>query len=210
MPLVEKIQSKAGVIGIWRLSETTDELLPQVTLNSAEQDKLSQLKLAQRQKEFLASRILLNKLSGKELSISYTSAGKPFLKDSDYNISISHSANFASVFLSKQKIGIDIEQHTRNVDQVSKRFLHEDEASFIQTLEDQQFARILFWSAKEAIFKCSDSQGIQFNKQILIDPFPIKTKKQFSAKLSLPLKIVKYQLYYHTIENNVLVYCVEE
>lgn len=209
MPFFENITTPNGIIPIWKLSDTLDELSTFCTLNTSDKIKYDQLHSERRKKEFLASRILIQQLIPTE-ELLYNQAGKPFINNSSKHISISHSADFATVIVSNKPVGIDIEQATRNIDRVATRFLHPDEQHFIAQQKNQQFAKILFWAAKEAIFKCSEFQGIQFNEQIFIDPFLIEKSNKFSGSLLTSLKKVNYNLYYYSIENNVMVYCVEQ
>ncbi|MCY1722529.1 4'-phosphopantetheinyl transferase superfamily protein [Prolixibacteraceae bacterium Z1-6] len=210
MPFVKEINTPEGKIAIWNLNDSTKELGSYCSLSNSDQEKLNNITSERRKKEFLASRILVKKLTGSNQQIIYNKSGKPFLKDREKHISISHSANFAVVFISERKIGIDIEQTDRNIDRIAARFLHHKEKDFISMLENQQFAKILFWAAKEAIFKCADSVGIQFNKQIRIADFDIERSRKFNGTLMNSTKNIQYELHYLIIENNVMVYCVEQ
>lgn len=210
MPFKETINTPFGTIGIWELTDSSEELSRLCTLSNADQQKFDSFIAERRKKEFLASRILTEQLLGKNQEIIYTNSGKPSLKNSNSNISISHSSDFACVFISDKNIGIDVEQTTRIIDKVAKRFLHPKEQEFISMLEQQQEAKILFWAAKEAIFKCTDNQGIEFNEQIFIEPFELNTEGVCRGFLKLVEKKVNFKLHYFFFKNNVLVYCVEE
>ncbi|MFV0592999.1 MAG: 4'-phosphopantetheinyl transferase family protein [Draconibacterium sp.] len=210
MPFVQKIENTDGKIGIWQLDETPEQLLPLLTLSEVEKNQYTQLRTEKRQKEFLATRILLSALENRKPEINYTATGKPFLSGEKQNISISHSADYAVIFLSEKKVGIDIEQCSRNIDRVADRFLNENEKALIAKLDNAQFAKVLFWAAKEAVFKCTDTQGISFSEQILIDTFIPGREGSFTAHLIQAGHKNKYQLQYFTFENNILVYCVEK
>lgn len=210
MPFEKIITTPVGRIGIWSLTDSSDELATQCTLSEIDKIKFDNFIAERRKKEFLASRILLQKLTTENAEIEYNKAGKPHLKDNTYNISISHSSDFACVFISAKNIGIDVEQTTRNIDRVASRFLHINEQEFIADLEKQQEAKLLFWAAKEAIFKCVDDQGIEFNKQIFIHPFQLNTEGTCQGSLQLMQKKVNFKLHYFFLKNNVVVYCVEK
>lgn len=210
MPSEKIINTPTGVIGIWDLNDSLKKLIDQCQLSEHEQQRFSKLIIDRRRKEFLATRILLEKLLGKNQEIIYNDSGKPFLKGTSKNISISHSTDFATIFISENNIGIDVEQTTRNIDKVASRFLHPDEQKFIEGLENQQLAKILFWSAKEAIFKCSKTQGILFSKQIHIPPFQLKTEGDFEGSLQINDIKSYFNLHYVFFKNNVMVYCVEQ
>ena len=211
MPFVRKIENADGKIGIWKLTETPEQLLRLRSLSENEETQYQRIKAESRKKEFLATRILLLALEKETTEIHYTPSGKPFLPGEEHEISISHSADYAVVFLSPKKIGVDIENCDRKIDRVAHRFLSEKEKALIGKLDNQQFARVLLWAAKEAIFKCSLAEGIQFNEQILIDTFiPGHREGGFTAQLLLPDQTTRYRMQYFIIENNVLVYCVEQ
>ena len=207
MPIIEKTVTEAGVLGIWKLSEPVTDLVSLFQFSSKESEEFSKIKVDRRKTEYLATRLLLQELLNKKPEIQYHESGKPVLKNIQKNVSISHSSDFVVILLSENKIGIDVEDTQRNIEKVANRFLHEDELKHIQKSENPQSATILYWSAKEAIFKCTDKHGVQFNEQIFIQPFEIKKEGNFTGILN---KNIHYKLWYFFLENNVIVYCVED
>lgn len=210
MPYFKKIESEIGTIVLWKFQESSTELIKKCRLSEDEIKRLETISFEPRRQEFLATRILLQQLLGENKKISYTPAGKPYLNTGDNTISISHSKDFACVFVSEKEIGIDIERTDRKIEKISKRFLHPNEIDFIAAQAEQQFAMTLFWAAKEAIFKCSPTQGIQFNEQIFIHRFDMENTNLFNGHLLISAKKVHYTLQFYTFENNVLVSCVED
>lgn len=210
MPLIEKIKSESGTIGIWELQESADDLLKNCQLHPADSERLNAFRSEKRCREFLASRLILQNLFPGYPQIVYTeTVGKPVLKESELHISITHSANLAAVYISEKKVGIDVEQLDRNIDKVVQRFVAPQEIDFIEKGSHPQLAKIMLWAAKEAIYKCSGLPGILFNKQILIENFDYRAQNHFSGKLLYQGITTKYRLNYHIVKNNVLVYCVE-
>ncbi|QIA08961.1 4'-phosphopantetheinyl transferase family protein [Draconibacterium halophilum] len=210
MPLTQKITIQNGTIGVWNLKETADDLLKICKLNPSDTGRLESFKAEKRRKEFLASRLLLQTLLPQCPEIIYQEkSGKPSLNNSNLNISITHSANLAAIILSEKSIGIDIEQLDRNIDKVVTRFANPSEISFIEKSNDPQLLKILLWSAKEAIFKCSGIQGVQFNEHINIASFDYSAQPHFNGSLSHATGKFYYDLFFRIIENNVLVYCVQ-
>lgn len=210
MPFEKILNVESGTIGIWKLAESSEELIKLCKLSNSDKKKFDGFIAERRRKEFLASRILIERLLGENQHINYDNSGKPALENTTKNISISHSADFACVFISDRNIGIDIEQTTRIIDKVATRFLHIKEQEFISSIENQQEAKLLFWGAKEAIFKCAKNQGIEFNEQIFINPFQLKNEGICTGTLQQFEKIINFKLHYFFFENNVMVYCVEE
>lgn len=209
MPIVKKIKTEVGILGIWKLSESADDLGSLFQFSNQEKKEFKKFKAKRRKTEYLAVRLLLQDLLNKKQEIQYHKSGKPELKDIQKNVSISHSSDFVVVFISENRIGIDVENTQRNIEKVAVRFLHEEEFRQIQNLENPQTATILYWSAKEAIFKCAEEKGVQFNKQIFIPTFEIKSEGQFTGTLTTNSTTTNYKLWYLFYENNVIAYCVE-
>ncbi len=154
--------------------------------------------------------MLLERILGSKQNITYDKTGKPSLKNQKLYVSISHCSTLVTVIVSKQNIGIDAENTERNIDKVALRFLHKNELNFIEKNNDSQKLKIIYWSAKEAIFKCAKEQGIQFNVQIFIEPLKMNKK---GGKIGGTLKTAtsqrKYNLWYFFYKNIVVVYGVE-
>ncbi|MCF6332413.1 MAG: 4'-phosphopantetheinyl transferase superfamily protein [Draconibacterium sp.] len=209
MPFVKKINNDIGTLGIWKLSETASNLVSKFNFSTKEKGEFTKIKVDRRKTEYLATRLLLQNLLKEKAEIKYLGSGKPILKEIQKNISISHSSDFVVVLLSNNQIGIDVENTNRNIKKIANRFLSEAELKHTQKLENWQPATVLYWSAKEAIFKCTEQQGIQFNKQIFIPSFEIINQGLFTATLTCNNTITNYKLWYYFYENNVIVYCVE-
>ena len=210
MPFLKKIKIPDGTIGIWKLSENSSELLPGVKLTKPEQSFFNTVKNEKRKKEYLAVRTLLKKLAGADFKITYEKNGRPQLLNYPVNISISHSSDLAVIFLSEKNIGIDVENIHRKIAPLSKRFLLQNEMEHIEKLANKQLTQIIYWSAKEAIFKCTPEQNIHFNRQINIKPFVLKEEGNFNGELTTGNHaIYSFELGYFLLENNVVVSCVE-
>ena len=209
MPIVEKINTEVGVLGIWKLTDPVSDLISKFNFSENEKDEFCKIRIDKRKTEFLATRLLLQNLLNEKPEIQYLDSGKPILKNVQKNVSISHSANFVVVLLSDHKIGVDVENTLRNIEKIANRFLHEQELAQLESLKNSQAGKILYWSAKEAIFKCTEKQNIQFNQQIFIPAFEIKNKGHFTGTLTSNNTKTNYNLWYFFYENNVIVYCVE-
>lgn len=209
MPFLKKIATSAGLIGIWKLTEDSFKLSTKIDLFEEDRIRFESFKIEKRRKEFLATRILLNILTEQKSQICYANSGRPMLEKSSKKISISHSADLAVVLLSEKEAGIDVENTDRKIERITKRFLSNAEIQQIEKSDTPQVLRIIYWSAKEAIFKCTNEEKIQFNKQIEILPFELKKEGHFQGKLKTTSKTFEFTLGYFFVENNVIVYCVE-
>ena len=92
MGIIEKIEENNCTIAIWDVCESLDELK-----NLSEQYDLSRLKREKRKKEFLASRLLLEKIH-PNTSIIYNKYGATTLSDGNF-VSISHSKNLVVIIV---------------------------------------------------------------------------------------------------------------
>ena len=89
--------------------------------------------------------------TGHKIKFVFGSYGKPYLKDSDFQFSLTHTEGaIAAAFAEGEEIGLDIERKDRRVsDNLCKRVLSEEE-SFHMTCNND-FLR--FWVQKEAFLK---------------------------------------------------------
>ena len=152
----------------------------------------------------------MNSLLNKKPEIIHDDSGRGTLKNSGFNLSISHSKELAVVFLSKRKIGIDVENVERKIEKIAQRFLHKSEMDFVKSSANPQKAMVLLWCAKEAIFKCSEKQGIDFGREILVSPFSVDGTGVFKGKKIQSNRNIFYQLQHFNYKNNVVVFCVED
>lgn len=209
MPFSKKIETPEGVIGIWELAaDNSSELEAGFQFSDSEKVTFESLKIEKRKKEFLAVRLLLKEILGQKAKIIYDESGKPKIKNSKLNISISHSTQLAVVFLSEKNIGIDAENITRNIKTVVDRFLSEKEKVQTSNAPDTQTAQIIYWSAKEAIFKCTRETNILFNSEILIQP--AAKPGDLHGHVFKNKRTEHFYLRYFFHQNNVVVYCVEQ
>ena len=167
--LVKIQKTDTSVLAVWKVTESRDELLSELERTYfLERDVLS-LSTESRQIERLAVRVLLKKILGKEVSIEYEKSDKPYLTDASYNISISHTKDYVAVFLDEEKhVGIDIEKISEKVKRIKSRFIsdreHIDAANELVHL-------LLHWSAKEAMFKVLNEEGVNLKEHLQIGVF---------------------------------------
>ncbi len=203
MPLLKTIPIESGLIGIWKFTEPTADLLPAFSTEELADPTFLRYTHEKRKVEWLTTRVLIRQLIGPNFTISYQESGKPILKHNKFRyISISHSRDFAAVILHENvSVGIDIESTTRDFIRVENRFLSDEER--VRTNRDP-LLQCLFWCAKEAIFKLIDDQGVDFKKQIRLSFNSVSN--QFSGKFISEEKETDYQLYHEFFAENCLVW----
>lgn len=198
-----------GMLGIWELTESCGSLHEQFRFSEKEKSQYEKIINEKRKCEFLAIRLLLQEMMHNKTEISYNNAGKPFL-DEKLHLSISHSSDLVAVLLSKQPAGIDVENLGRNIERVAARFLSIQETIHLQNINNAGRARVLYWCAKEALFKCTPMSDIDFKNHISIDPFfPVTDSGKFGGRLIKNNHLANFIFHYQIFKNNAVVYCLE-
>jgi 4'-phosphopantetheinyl transferase len=152
----------------WHLTETYNELLEQSECDGFDNERLAEISNESKRREWLAVRIMLTNALGFWPRIRHLETGKPYLLNSPMHISISHTKEMTCALLSSSEtLGIDVEHSNRNIDGILKRFLNrtEQQKAMQASIEKE---KMVYWCAKEAIFKAVNETGIDFSKQIEI------------------------------------------
>jgi phosphopantetheinyl transferase len=109
--------------------------------------------------------------------------GKPYLVNLPYHISLSHSFDYAAVMISKEPVGIDIEQVKEKVERIAHKFMRPEELGFLN--EKQKINQLyVCWCAKEAVYKCHGQKEISFVNNIWLDPFEFEGHGAVKANLN--------------------------
>ena len=190
MGVIRKIEENNWTIAIWNTCESLDELV-----QLSEKHDLSRIKSEKRKKEFLASRLLLEKIH-PNASLVYNKYGAPTLSDGNF-VSISHSKNLVAIIVSDKKVGLDIEQISEKTLNLSSKFVEKDK---YQKLTSEKAT--LIWCCKEAIFKWHQKGGVDFKKDIYLTPFELSEKGEIAANY----RNESLKLNYQKINNHYLVY----
>ena len=199
MPLYRSFKlEKNKSLYIWEIKESLMDLEKEVTLSLNDEEKLLSIKSAQRKKEFLACRTLLNFTKIQNTEIKYNKDGAPELDNGKY-ISITHCKNFAGIAIGNNKIGFDLEIYREKIFAIAPKFLNETE-KFIYEFNSVIKGLTLIWTAKEAIYKAVSAKGISFKNNIIISPFKNEQKKGF-AKVYLNQKEMQFSVNF-IIEKN--------
>lgn len=210
--LLKKQLDEELVLGIWEMQENLDEI--RNILEISEQTEQSDYKEAlmqadefgsdKRRLEWLSTRALVNSLMAEKTIIYYNEFGKPFLKDSEKVISISHSNDLIAVIIGKhKKVGIDVEKMSNKIGKVAYKFLHTIELQNIDT--ENIFQLYLHWSAKEALFKVYGKKDLYFNKNLIVDQFKFTNPGILSGLIMKDEMKESFVLNYFTIKEDYLV-----
>lgn len=144
-------------------------------------------------------------MSDESIELAYTETNKPFLKNRNEHISISHSHAKLAIIVNKQEsTGIDIELIRDKVKSVQDKFLNEQEIAFAGNDIEKL---ITLWAAKETLYKIYGLREIEFKQHLFIEPFHSNT---IAGKIALNDFTKKYELVKEKIEDYILVYSLNE
>lgn len=206
MPVfLRKDEENGGIVAVWHISESVEELTSALNLREVDLQKVNSFRLDIRKQEFLATRCLIKEILAIEPEIDYLDTGRPVLKNSTYKLSISHTQNYAAISLSKNKqVGIDIEYPSHRVSKVFKRFISDEEHSFIPADKEVEYFTLI-WCLKESMYKLFDEKSIIFNLHLKCMPFKLANEGELDALFCMN-KEVKLKYKYLTTNKFYLVY----
>jgi 4'-phosphopantetheinyl transferase len=208
MPLLEKCVNQNYIMAVWSLQESVEDLNRLILLNDEDSGNLEKITSQSRKREFLTVRILLSGLLGFYPEIGHDQQKRPFLSNSGYKVSISHSRSLVTVILSNKKVGIDTEEKNRNVSAIAKRFLSEDEFYWTSAADDPNEVQILCWSIKESVFKMMGIENVDFRTMIEIDPVKPESQGMASVVFRMGGLCEKIAVHYFLEGNNVVTWCM--
>ena len=196
-------------IAVWHVTETIGELYALLPDDeTVRQEAERQFKSPARILEWVAVRVLLCHMLGRQVPILYHDNGAPYLPDyEELDISISHTKGFVAVALAEQgQIGIDIEQvpdagsGQAKVERVRGKFIRDDEQA------DTLTALLLHWSAKETAFKILHRERVDFRKHLRVLPFEEHSEGCFTLCESRTDEEHRMTMHYKIFPHFVLTY----
>lgn len=170
MPIIKReLILPEGELAVWRVDESLSFLADDFDFDSHEVIRYAKMS-DKRKREWLSSRVLIHELSKrtKRTPCIKDEYGKPFLPDSRYQISISHSLNRTAVFAAPYNIGVDVQEIVSKMHRISHKFVSEKERAFVgEKLEELH----IIWGAKEAMYKAWGKRGIDFREHMHVESF---------------------------------------
>jgi 4'-phosphopantetheinyl transferase len=210
MPLHHIIQhNETTQIYIWKITESEQQLLSEVTLNERNQQRLQNMKSELHRRGFLSVRKLLEYNGYSDFDLNYDATGKPHLHDGRH-ISITHSHEFSAIVLSDANIGIDMEMQREKIRIIADKFTAPLEEKYLDRETSDYIGKLtVIWGTKEAIFKVRNKIGISFKDHISLLPFEIADGKA-TAILGFNEAEAYFSVYFEEIEGFTLVYVTEQ
>lgn len=214
MPIIyEQHIGDHAVLGVWKISESVEELLSKIHFSDGERETFEKFKLKSRQAHWLSYRLAIRELLGEEgpCDFFYDEHGKLHFKNLDYSLSVTHSGLYSGVIISKNHyVGIDIEKLGERINLLAHKFLNEEELSRLPDV-DQHKSLTVVWSAKEALYKLYGKSEVQM-EHMTIEPFIVENDGVIKGKLELDHFQKEYELNYHFSDDKeyLLVFSVDE
>jgi 4'-phosphopantetheinyl transferase len=212
MPLLfNEFLHDGSIIGVWKITESANELYLQVSLSGEEEKTLQTYKNENRKRQWLSYRALLKVLIEENYQIAYSDFGKPYLRLQKKNkhISITHSGDYSAIIINENLVvGIDIEKPEKRIDRVSDRFLSDHELGFIDTKHRLEHLT-LCWAVKEALFKIHGNLCYDFKQQIIVDRFDFSNSGWVNCSIISDEGHLNYKVHYKKIEDYFLAYVAE-
>ncbi len=218
MPLLTINESlkKDSVLLCWELGESLSQLVE--LANKEWLEVLYTFKSERRQKEYLASRLLLSHYLGhQQFQIDYDQYGGPFISQLPLHLSISHTVDTLTILLHPtMPVGIDIELISPKIHRVVTRFMSDKEQQLGVNLSEAMQATFLTacWSAKEAMYKWYRRKQLSFKNHLQLKSFHLNDSCNFKGHFEACIQKEDYQvatqLPFFKLNQQILVYMVTE
>jgi len=209
MPIIKTVKpNQDTVLAIWKITETIENLLAQVDFNKYDQASYDVITHDEKKLEWLCSRLtiryLVEKTGKKYKGIIKDKHKKPYLKDINYHLSISHSFPYAAAIIHKTNpVGIDIEMPRKKIERISKRFLSDVE---LEAANENIEVLSIYWSAKETLYKIYGKKKLIFRKNIEVLAFEMSDEGEIEGIIKIDDEVTTYTLRFLKIDNHYLVY----
>jgi 4'-phosphopantetheinyl transferase len=170
MPIIQNyITEKNGHLALWHITENEAFFMSKLLLTDADLAEINGLK-GRRKLESLAGKYLVQWMVDFKHKVVKDAFGKPHLEGSDLQISITHSSHFAAAIISPNAVGIDIQDVTPRLDRIAWRVMNDNKLQQLDKTHRLDHLHV-YWCAKEALYKAYGWRGLDFRKNIVIDPF---------------------------------------
>ncbi len=180
MPFYKDYSDENATILYWKYSEEdhfdVEELIEPENLEKAKDYHPKKLI------EHLMVRKLL-KMVLPEHRILYKTVGEPYLWPPAAQISITHSFPFASLAISENRIGIDLEKISEKILRIKKKFLHPSEIAWTEGKENEVELLTIIWVIKESLYKVHLSKYWSLKDYYVVYPFDINNLNEINCKV---------------------------
>ncbi|MBX2961853.1 MAG: 4'-phosphopantetheinyl transferase superfamily protein [Cyclobacteriaceae bacterium] len=204
MALLDQEISETRAWGLWKIEETETMLGQRAGTSTIPEE----IRHPEKRLEHQAVRVLIHYLLQQWgvgfKGLTKNEHGKPFLKNLNFHISLSHSFPFVTAIIDKEKtVGIDLEHIRPKMINIAPRMLHDLERSDAGS----NLAKLcLYWCAKEAMLKIHGKKDLTFSKNLLIEPFNVQDTGQLIGRIIVGDKETRLTLHYQLTDTFAFVY----
>ncbi len=197
--------------GIWEITETLEELYALWTPNEHDTAYFLGISHEGRKIQSVASRVLVKYLL-QQWDTAYWGIGKnvegqPWLVNTNYYVSVSHTEHYASAIIHKHThVGIDMEPLKEKLRYVMPRILTPDEWQAAQT-DIEKLG--VYWCAKEALYKLHGRRQLSFREHIHLKDFEMQKNGTLFGRISTDEYQQGYRIFYQKIHTFILAYSFE-
>lgn len=195
--------------GLWKIEEKEPELRSKLVLSENDLSEINQFKFEGRRLEWLAARLMFHHLHPDEAfkKIEKDEFGKPFIANSNWKLSISHTKGFAAALLSQdgKNVGMDIEKISKKIYKIKNKFLSEKEMDLLNPADEKYLEKLTaIWSAKEAVYKFYGRKKLDF--KINMNLLSLANYNSGFFKLKLSTQNINQEItIYHQKRNDLMI-----
>jgi len=211
MPIIKSINiNNNRLLAIWKVEESIESLLNMLAPAPEDRELLFSFKNKKKQYEWLGGRLTLKHLVS-QLNIPYKGIkkdehGKPMLRVSEAEISLTHSFPYVAAIIDRtEPVGIDLEQPRNKVLRIAHKFLNDEELDFAKN--DVKMLNIM-WCVKETLYKIYGQKGLSFKEHLQIEPFNINHLNTITGNIIVNDTSESYKLQYIDELDYILTYNV--
>lgn len=172
MAVIETIHTMDdSSIHFWKTTEDSNYFLDRMSWDDKQLMWLNSIH-PQKKMEYMASRYLIYKITGKlDAHLYKDESGKLHFQEEGEYLSISHSGEYVALIVSKRPAGVDVQRYQDKIFRITDRFLNPDEKAWLHSIDAWNISSLCTcWCIKEAVYKANGQKGIHFAKQILLMP----------------------------------------
>jgi len=147
--------------------------------------------------QWLASRCLLEQLfEAKHRDFKRNEAGSLYLPPNNWQVSVSHSAQWVATVKSKQAVGIDIQVPNKKLERIAAKYIASEQLKSLQQSPHYVDYLHYYWGIKEAMFKAYAKGKVDFIKHLFIDVFEFQEKGKTLAYLRKKEEQVAFNVFF--------------
>ena len=205
--LAQTFYKNQNILVIVPLEEDSETLLSRLSYKDRYLPVIEKM-VENRKREWLSVRVLVKEILGEEKEILYNSVGKPYFSDNSFYIGISHTKGYAALIMNKEsEVAVDIERITPRIEKIRTRFVNEEEEKSLSQ-KNELIHLLLFWSAKESLYKRLGLENVDFKTQLHISSFEpvIGEWRSFEAYETRTENQERFKVHYFVHDDYVLTY----